>query len=410
MSKYVIIGGGIAGIHCIEGIRSVDREGTITLVSAEETSNYGRPLISYYLEGKTDLPHISYQGQDFYERNAVTALHGVTAVKINPKEKKVLLSDDSSLPYDKLCVCAGSSPFVPPFEGLDTVEKKFSFMTLADAQSLERAVSPDSRALIVGGGLIGLKCAEGLKARVASVTVCDLAAHVLSSILEPESAAMVEKHLESQGIRLLLGDSAARFESHTAHMKSGEIVTFDTLVLAIGVRPNVSLLKEAGGETGRGIVTDDHMATSLSDIYAAGDCVESQNTVTGQRGVLAILPNAATQGHAAGVNMAGGQETFTGGIPMNSMGLFGLHLMTAGSYEGESFEEKGPGRYKKLFVKDGHMVGFILIGDVRRAGIYTALIREKRPLSSLDFDAVKREPSLLPFGTAYRMEKLGVPV
>ncbi|MBQ3340118.1 MAG: NAD(P)/FAD-dependent oxidoreductase [Atopobiaceae bacterium] len=412
MRRYVIIGGGIAGINCIEGIRSVDADGPITLVSAEEDSNYGRPLISYYLEGKTSPQRMSYRGEDFYARMGVTALHGVSAEKIDAKARKIALSNGGKLPYDELCVAAGSSPFVPPMEGLDTVPARFSFMTLADARALEQAVFPETRVLIVGGGLIGLKCAEGLHAITERLTVCDLAPHVLSSILTPDASELVEQHLESLGIALMLGDSAARFDGTRAYMRSGAEVEFDVLVLAIGVRPNVSLVKDAGGETGRGIVVDARMATTLPHVFAAGDCVESANLVTGQRGPIAILPNAAQQGRTAGINMACGEAEADGSVPMNSMGLFGLHIMTAGSYPGEDaggqvFSAIGDGTYKKLFMKDGRLVGFILMGDVHRAGIYTALIREQRPLDSIDYEAIFQDPSLIPFGRAYRKQKLG---
>ena len=408
MKRYVIVGGGIAGIHCIEGIRSVDRSGSITLVSAEADSNYGRPLISYYLEGVTDEEKMSYRGSDFYEKNGVTALHGVTAEKVDPAAKTVTLSGGQVLPYDALCVAAGSSPFVPPFAGLDTVpeEKRFTFMTLSDARALMHAVTPESRVLIIGGGLIGLKCAEGLYAHTKHLAVCDLAPHVLSSILQPESAEIVEQHLKAKGIRLMLGDSAREFQGNRALMNSGETVEFDLLVLAIAVNLLLDMERDK-----REVVTLP-AESSLPAETAAGDCVESKNTVTGGQGILAILPNAAMQGRTAGIHMAGGEAVFDGGIPMNSMGLLGLHLMTAGSYYEESdggqvYMEASAGSYKKLFTKDGYLTGFILMGDLHRAGIYTALIRERRPLDTIDFETVKKDPSLLPFGADYRRQTLG---
>ena len=411
MKHYVIIGGGVAALHCIEGIRSLDREGPVTLLCAEEESNYGRPLISYYLQGKTDRARMTYRDGDFYEKNGVTARHGVTAEAIDPEAGIVTLEGGEAISYDELCVAAGSSPFVPPFEGLDTVERRFTFMTLVDARALEAAVTPGSRVLIVGGGLIGLKCAEGLHGRAGSVAVCDLASHVLSSILQEDSALVVEKHLKEQGLELMLGDSVRVFQGNHAVMLSGAELDFDVLVLAIGVRPNSTLVRDAGGETARGIVTGPDMRTSLPHVWAAGDCAESVNSVSGGHGVLAILPNAAVQGRVAGENMAGGSARYEGGFPMNSMGLFGLHLMTAGSYYGPedggaAYEEPGEG-HKKLFTRDGVLTGFILIGDVHRAGIYTALIRDRTKLDTLDFDAVRRDPSLLPFGRAYRAKKLG---
>ena len=243
MKQYVIVGNGVAAAGCIEGIRSMDPAGKITVVSEEKHAVYCRPLISYYLEKKTDLERMKYRGDDFYEKMGCEVRYGRKAVRIYPEGKTVLLDDGIVLPYRSLCIAAGSSPFVPPFAGLETVEYKFSFMTLDDAQTLAAAATKDSRVLIVGAGLIGLKCAEGLRNRVSCITVCDLAPRVLSSIFDTECAAMMQEHLEANGIRFLLGDSVDRFEKNTAFMKSGEIVNFDLLVLAVGVRPNTALMK-----------------------------------------------------------------------------------------------------------------------------------------------------------------------
>ena len=205
MKQYVIIGNGVAAAGCIEGIRSADPDGAVTVVSAERHPVYCRPLISYYLEGKTDMERMRYRDAGFYEQNGCRVLYGRSAVRLDAAAKTVELDDGTILPYDSLCVAAGSSPFLPPLEGLETVEKTFTFMTLDDALALEAAVKDDSRVLIVGAGLIGLKCAEGLYNRAASITVCDLAGRVLSSVLDDECAARMQRHLEAHGIRFLLG-------------------------------------------------------------------------------------------------------------------------------------------------------------------------------------------------------------
>jgi NAD(P)H-nitrite reductase large subunit len=407
MKRYVIVGGSIAGVSCAEGIRSRDGEGEITLVTAEPVSNYGRPLISYYLEGKTDLRRMSWRGEDFYERNRVNIRHATAAEKLDAAEKQLTLSTGEKLSYDEICLCTGSHPFSPRFEGLETVEHRFFFTTLADALALEETVTKESRVLIVGAGFIGLKCAEGLKDRAGSVTVCDLAAHAMNANLDGDASAILEKHLISNGLRLMLGNTVTRFEGQKAHMQSGETVDFDVLVIAIGVRPETALFAEAGGDVGRGIKVNERQETSLPSVYAAGDCTESLDVSAGEPGVLAVLPNASMQGFCAGVNMAGGGETFDKGIKLNSIGFFGLHIMSAGTYTEPVFEEVTDTGCKKLFAKDGVLTGFILVGDVSRAGIYTALIRNRTPLDTLDFETLKREPSLLPFGRAYRAEKLG---
>jgi len=407
MKNYVIIGNGFAAAGCIEGIRSVDQSASVTVVSGENHPVYCRPLISYYLQNKTDTERMQYRDPDYYERMGCSVLYGRRAVRINREQSLVELDDGSALPYDKVCIAAGSAPFVPPFEGLGSVEQKFSFMTLDDAMALEQAVDQDSSVLIVGAGLIGLKCAEGLCGRVKSITVCDLADHLMPSVLDAECASLLQKHLEAHGIRFLLADSVSRFDGRTAYMKGGDVIGFDVLVLAVGVRPNVSLLKDIGGEVGRGIITDEHMQTSVPDIYAAGDCVECTDITTGAKRVLAILPNAVMQGHAAGVNMAGGTELFDRGMPMNSIGFFGLHAMTAGSYEGDVFEEKADGMIRRLYTKDGLLKGFILIGCNERAGIYTSMIREKTPLSSVNFELMKKGATTAAYPEEVRRKKFG---
>ena len=407
MKKYVIIGNGTAAVGCIEGIRSVDKTGPITVISGEIHHVYSRPLISYYLEGKTDTERMKYRPDGFYEENGVEVLYGAKAVSVDPEGKTVKLDGGDVIGYDELCVATGSRPFVPPFGGLDTVEKKFSFMTLDDALALEEALTPDTRVLIVGAGLIGLKCAEGILERVGSVTVCDLADRVLSSILDSDCAAVVQEHLEKKGIRFLLGDSADRFDGNSALMKSGETVEFDVLVLAVGVRANTELVKDAGGEVNRGIVVNDRERTSLDSVWAAGDCAEGYDSSIGSNRVLAILPNAYMQGRVAGINMAGGDASFDNAIPMNSIGFFGLHIMTAGSYDGEMAEEKGDGTVKRFFTKDGALGGFILIGETERAGIYTSLIREKTPLETVDFEFAKKYASNLIFSQEIRRKRFG---
>lgn len=412
MKHYVIIGNGVAAVGCIEGIRSIDRESKITVVSAENHSVYCRPLISYYLEGKTDLNRMQYRNAHFYEKMDCQVLYGKKATGIDAVRKIVVLDDGSKLSYDSVCVAAGSSPFVPQFTGLDSVEKKFSFMTLDDTLALEAAVEISSRVLIVGAGLIGLKCAEGLRDRVASITICDLSDRVLSSILDTECASMMQKHLENNGITFMLEDSAASFDGNTAHMKSGKTIDFDVLILAVGVRANISLVKEIGGEVNRGIIVNTRMETTVPYVYAAGDCTEGEDISFGGRRVLAILPNAYIQGRCAGINMAGGSEVFEKAIPMNSIGFFGLHAMTAGSYYGtdqggELYEERGNGTLKRLFTRNGLLTGFILIGQIDRAGIYTSLIREQTPLDKLNFEILKKEPALIAFCKEKRRKMLG---
>ncbi|MCQ2426778.1 MAG: FAD-dependent oxidoreductase [Clostridia bacterium] len=407
MKNYVIIGNGTAAAGCIEGIRTTDKEGKITVISAESRPVYCRPLISYYLEGKTTVEKMSYRPADFYEANGAEVLYGKRAVKADTEAHTVELDDGSVVSYDELALATGSSPFVPPFAGLDTVKNKYSFMTLDDTLALEKAITPDCRVLIAGAGLIGLKCAEGLRDRVGKITVFDLAGRVLSSILDDECASIVQKHLEDSGITVLTGDTASEFRGNTAVMKSGRVIDFDVLVLAVGVRAGIGIAKDAGIACGRGITVDNTMKTSADSVYAVGDCTESPDISSGAVKVMAIMPNAYMQGRTAGINMAGGSASLDNAFPMNSIGFFGLHMMTAGSYDGEMSEEKTGTSLKRFFVKDGRLSGFILIGDTTRAGIFTAMIRNKTPTNSVDFELMKKSATNAGFSSEKRRKMYG---
>lgn len=407
--QFLIIGNGVAAAACIEGIRSTDNTADITVLSAEKHPVYCRPLISYYLQKKTPLQNMGYRPADFYQTHNCTVRYGVCATSIDAAKKTVTLSDNKSLSYDALCVATGSSPFIPAVDGYQSVQCKFTFMTLDDALSIEQAITQNSRVLIVGAGLIGLKCAEGLYGRVQSITVCDLAERVLSSVLDAEAAAIVQAHLKEKGILFHLGDTVEHFEGNRAVLRSGTHIHFDVLVMAVGVRANTALVRNAGGNCGRGIRIDACGRTSLENVYAAGDCTESIDISDGTEKVMALLPNAYQQGFCAGVNMAKGTAVFDCAIPMNSIGFFGLHTMSAGcrTQEYECYAVHDKNTLKKLYMRENRLIGFELVGATEHAGIYTDLIRKKTSLDSLDFESLKKYANFSAFDANYRRNCLG---
>ncbi|WP_461257417.1 NAD(P)/FAD-dependent oxidoreductase, partial [Treponema sp. R80B11-R83G3] len=288
-----------------------------------------------------------------------------------------------------------SLPFVPPFEGLNSVKDKCTFMSLDDAKKLDSMLEKNKRVLIIGAGLIGLKCAEGIHERVKHITVVDLAPRILSSILDEDGAKMVQAHLESKGVEFKLAASIKKFESNKAIFENGETEDFDILVLAVGVRPNTALLNGIA-KIERGIVINEKSETSAGDIYAAGDCTQTNDVSSGQSKIMALLPNAYMQCECAGINMADGVgdkvsgenascnganygansgansgARFDKAIPMNAIGFFGLHIITAGNYIGDVYAQTGKDNYKRLFHSDNKLNGYILIGNVEKAGIYT---------------------------------------
>ena len=294
-------------------------------------------------------------------------------------------------------------------------------MSLDDARKLDEMITKkkDAKVLIIGAGLIGLKCAEGIVKRVSKITVVDLAPRILSSILDEEGAAIVQNHIEKQGLDFLLKGSVKKFDGNSAVLESGETISFNILVLTVGVRPNTSLLKDIV-DIDRGIIVNGKSETSTKDIYAAGDCTQTLDVSSGQNKIMALLPNAYMQGECAGINMAvpqqaASEKTFDRAIPMNAIGFFDLHVITAGNYTGDVYQGAGNSglvtkdqvSYKKLFYSDNKLNGYILIGDIEKAGIYTSLIRERTPLDSIDFSLVCEKPGLMAFTKEERMVKLG---
>jgi NAD(P)H-nitrite reductase large subunit len=390
---YVIIGNSAAAVGCIEGLRKCDKEGHITVISNEPHHVYSRPLISYYLAGKVKPDNMVYRKKDFYEKFNVDTKFGRKAMAIDPKSKTVTLDNGESVQYGKLLIATGSSPFVPPTEGLKDQDNFYTFLKYDDALGIEKWISKTANVVVIGAGLIGLKAAEGLAPVAGSVHVVEMAPRVLPMILDEAAATPVQKRLEENGVVFHLGMTAAKVvgDKHIEQvvLKDGTVLPCDVLVMGVGVRPNVAEAKAAGVNVNRGIIVDDTMRTNVQDIWAAGDVTEGVDAITGERKIMALWPNAYAQGRAAGFDMAGRRDDFTGVFPMNAVGFFGLSVITAGVQGGEDtlvldrYDEK-TGASKRFFVRDDRLVGMILVGDVDRAGIYTYLLSERIPLSGLD--------------------------
>lgn len=404
--NYVIIGNSAAAVGTVAGIREFDSTGSITVISDEKYHTYSRPLISYWLEGKVSDKKIMYRPADFYEKNGVTPVLGKKVTKIDAANRTVVLDDGLQIQYDKLMVATGSKPFVPPMNGLDKVHYH-TFMSYDSAKAIRAEARDGMKVLIIGAGLIGLKAAEALSAYNAQTTVVDMADRILPSILDVSAGMKMQKHIESKGVRFILGTSAEEFSEHSAKLKNGVTVDFDMLIIAVGVRPNTELISDAGGKVERGIITDMTQKTSLDDVYAAGDCTVSYDASSDTQKILALLPNAYMQGEVAGRNMAGREFRYVNAIPMNAIGFFGLHIITAGSYDGEEYVEESENTYKKLVFRDNRLVGYILMGDVRRAGIYTSMIKERIDLGDVNIEMLKEKPQMMMFGKARRLDKLG---
>ena len=406
--EYLIIGNSAAAAGCIEGIRENDKKGSIAVISDEKYHIYSRPLISYRLKGDVTEANMLYRPKDFYKANNIETLLGKRAVSIDSKTKEVSLESGEKIGYEKLLLATGSKPFVPPMDGLDNVKNKFSFMKLDDVKGIGKVVKKGAKVLIIGAGLIGLKAAEALEHYGCEMTVVDLADRILPSILDKQTSEIMQKHIEEHGVKFILGTSAKKFDKNKAALANGEEISFDILITAVGVRPNTELAESAGGKVERGIITDKKQAVKgVKSIWAAGDCTVSDDITTSTAHIIAIMPNAHEQGLVAGRNMAGTKAVYENAFPMNAIGFFGLQIIPAGAYTGECYEEIDGENVKKLYSSGNKLNGFILMGEkIARAGIYTALIRERTDLTTVDWELLRQAPQLAAFAKEKRSEIL----
>lgn len=413
--KYLIIGASAAGLATAESIRKYDKEGTVTILTEEEYFPYSRPSISYYLKGKVKQEDMTLRKPLFYKQNNIDVVLGVRVTSIDTKAKEVK-AGRKSYSYDKLCLATGSIPFIPPMENVKGKANALTFLDLAAAKQIKALADENTRAVVIGAGLIGMKAAEGLSKICKSVDVVELAPRVLPSILDYKSSKQVKKHLENNGIKFHLENTVEKALSKgkqitAVTLKDGTKLKCDLLILAVGVRPNTALAEAAGLNVDRGIITDiQTMQTDNSDIYAAGDCCVSTDMIDGSRKVIALWPNAVQQGTVAGAQMAGGDLLIDGTYSVNAIDFFGLRICTCGliNASGDDYKDvvkKDGNSYKRLIIKSNRLVGFVLINCSENAGIYTNLISNKVLLDTLKGD-ITDTPSLFMFDKTVRTEKL----
>ncbi len=428
---YLIIGNSAAGVTAAEAIRKHDKAGTIAIIGEEPYPVYGRPLISYLVEGNTTMEKIGFKPEDFYEVNSIDAYLGSDhkAVKMDADRHTVYLSDGSEIKYGKCLIATGSKPFVPPIPGLDEADNVFRFITLDDALSSWKAtdkadsdahdVGRSSRVVVIGSGLIGLKAAEALSYHADEVVVLELAPRILPAVLDDEGSSILKDLLSERGIRCLPGISAAKVIVEDGHataveLTDGNVLDCDIVVAAVGVRPNSSIAVDAGAAEGRGLICNERLETTLPDVYAAGDVTQVKDALDGSEHPLALWPNAIKQGKIAGQQMSGAPDAavFTGDFAVNAVDFFDISLLTSGMINPpaeKGFEEKviiEDDKYAKFVIEDDRLVGYILMNRPKNAGIYTSLIENKVPLSQLSEEIFNSAPLNLDFDQEVRWARL----
>ncbi len=413
--KYLIIGASAAGLAAAESIRKADNSGEITILTKEAYLPYSRPSISYYLKGVVNEKDMYLRKPSFYKENKINVVTEANVTAID-KENKVVKAGRKSYSYDKLCIAAGSKPFVPPMKNVEGKKNALTFLDLASTKAVKRLADAQTRAVVIGAGLIGMKAAEGLSEVCKSVDVVELAPRVLPSILDEKSAKSVKAHLEANGIKFHLENTVTEAKTKNGRitdviLKSGDVLPCELVILAVGVRPETELAEKAGLQVNREIITNpDTMQTSDKDIYAAGDCTVSVDMLDGSNKIIALWPNAVQQGTAAGNQMAGGSLETGSTYSVNAIDFFGLRICTCGliNAKGEQYSDKiktEGNSYKRLVFENNRLVGFVLINSSENAGIYTSLIANKVNLSVIQTD-IMDSPSLFMFDKETRTAKL----
>lgn len=285
-------------------------------------------------------------------------------------------------------------------------------------KELEQGLFPGIKVVVIGAGLIGLKATEALVKREAIVTVAELSDRILSAILDEESALIVQNHLEEQGVKFQLNNTVSEIQGEKGkvtgvRLQNGEELECDRVILAIGVRPNLDLVQDTGMKLNQGIVVNPQMATSVADVYAAGDVSEGYDKIYQENRVLPILPNAYKQGFNAGVNMAGGSSEYLGGFAMNAIGFFDLPMLTAGIIKPNSpdFQEyiqldRAKRSYKKIVLRAGKLVGYIALNTVDRSGILTGLMDQDVDVTAFQEHLLKDDFGYIHFPKELRNQRL----
>jgi nitrite reductase (NADH) large subunit len=370
--KYLIAGGWAAGTAAAQHLRKLEPSSEITVVDAESVAYYPRPDLIEYLAGRKSRDQLIVHATSWYSENRIILTSGRRIIHMHTAEHEATLDDGSVLPYDRLLLANGASPFVPPLPGADQIGV-FTLRTLDDADALLARIVPGATVVVVGGGVLGLEAARSLTERGMKATVIEFAGRLLPNQLDERSAEMLGQHLQGLGVTALLGAESQQILSgeHGAAgvlLKDGRLAQGKFVLFSTGVRPNVTVAREAGIATGRGVQVDDSMQTSAPDVYAAGDVVEHRGRVYG------IVPPCLEQARVAAQNMVSpGIATYEGSIMSSSLKTCGIDVLSMGNinptqeHHVQVIQAQGQQTYRKVVLENGIIVGVILYGTTNGA-------------------------------------------
>lgn len=388
MNRLVIVGNGMAGMGCVEQILKHTPKFDITVFGDETHVNYNRILLSSVLAGEKSPDDIILNGLDWYRKNGIDLRLGVHITDVDAKARTVTGDDGSVTSFDKLLLATGSSPIIPSIEDVKK-DGVFVFRNLDDTSALLARCRPGLKAVVIGGGLLGLEAARGLQVQGCDVTVVHLMEWLMERQLDSTGGSYLAAKMNQMGITVLLGLSTTRIlgNGHVegVEFKGGGSIPAELVVVAAGVRPNVTLGESAGLEIRRGIVVNDYMETSHPDIYAVGECVQHNGICYG------LVAPLLEQGKVLAATISGNKgPRYQGSVTAAKLKIMGVDVFSAGEIADKldgseviRYEDASLGMYKKLTLKNNKLTGVILVGEIDDSHRYMDWLRASTDLSTM---------------------------
>jgi NAD(P)H-nitrite reductase large subunit/ferredoxin len=385
--RVVVVGSSAAGIAACEAAHEHAPGCSITLVTADASPQYSRPLLSYVLAGVMEPSRMDWRAHGYLEKLEVQVMAGRRAAQLKPDAGRVVLDDGTELAFDALIIATGARGAKLAVPGAD-LPGVHGLRDIEDLEEISRLAGAGRRAVVLGGGNVGLQVCEAFLARGMTATVVVASSHLLSQMLDAEAARRVAELFRGHSLNIRTGRDVIGIEgdghAEGVRLDNGEWIGADLVVVAKGIAPNVDWLRGSGVRVGRGVSVDRCGRTSVAGVFAAGDCAEALDPITGRASVSGVWPVAFEMGRAAGCAAVGVERPSAGALRMNASRFFGVSIVSIGEVRGERIQgasedvlENGNGVYRKLVHCGDRLAGALLYGDISGAGTYYRRYREE---------------------------------
>lgn len=396
MTKYVVVGNGIAGITAAQMVIPADENAEVHVLGREKYPYYQRPRLWEFIAGEIEQEKLYFRPLDWYAEKGIRIHLDTLVESFDPKAHRLTLADGSKMGYDRLLLATGARSFVPPISGTDK-DGVFVLRNLDDALAIKAHAQECKSVAVIGGGLLGLETARALQAAGLDVTVIEYSPYLLPRQLDEEGGRALQVILEEMGLHFLTDAETETIlgDGHVTgvRLKSGEILDCQMVLFSTGIRSRIGLARDAGLEVNRGVVVDEHLATSAEDVYAAGDVAEFQGITYG------IIPAAIDQARIAAANMVAPESTlYRGTLRSTTLKIVGVQLTCLGNATASEKEcdvirqtDLQNGIYQRLVIQEGKVVGAILLGDTKMVRTLKKLIQSQRDVSGHEAELLESD-------------------